>query len=194
MTQKHIFLIVLAGLWGFLNKARVSLQSDLSTWTIMLQREEYDTLRRGRFPPRRQLQMPPLCLSVSHVLRGWTDKSACTKDIKPTNTHLRPHTQKSNTLRHFYLFSLSPWTLSPSAFRTQWRRDGPRMLCQPFSFLDNLITSDRGDAARSLQVQGHSTPDPQLRTGPEQWAHGQQQLMRSDSRSTSPSNYTIIQL
>lgn len=74
--------------------------------------------------------------------------------------HKHTHTHESQTPSDCSI--CSPYPLE-SAPETKRRRDGLRMLFQPFSFLDNLITSDCGDAARSALVQGHSLLGPLLR-------------------------------
>lgn len=93
--------------------------------------------------------MPPPCLPASFM---WF----CTRakqNIKHAKTHAHPRTQK---VKHPSDSSIcSPYPLE-SAPETKRKRDGLRAPFQPFSFLDNLITSDRGDAARSATVQGHS--------------------------------------
>lgn len=129
MTQKHIFLIVLAGLWGFLHKAMTSLQSVHGTQPIRTQKRESDPLRHGSAPMSRWVQMPPPCISASHVLCG------CTLANIKTQTHICTPTQKSNTHRQLYLFSLTPAKCTEDQTKERWT-------AHDFSyFLDNLITS-----------------------------------------------------
>lgn len=117
--------------------------------------------------------MPPPCLSY---VAAQTQVLVHVQNIKLTNTHLHPHTHKSQTPSDSSI--CSPYPLE-SAREIKRGRDGLRMLFQPFSFLDNLITSDRGDAARSALVQGHSLLGPRLEEvrSEEGWgsgkAHGQ---------------------
>lgn len=100
-----------------------------------------------------RFQMPPPCTSASYVLCGCTDTSACTRaNMKHTFAPL--HTKVKHPQTALFVLSI------PLKVHRRRRRDRLRMLFQPFSFLDNLITSDRGDAARSALVQGHSLLGP----------------------------------
>lgn len=114
----------------------------------------------------------------------WLRRHKCLhtcKNIKHTfaPTHTRSQTPSDSSI-------CSPYPLE-SAPKTKRRPDGLRMLFQPLSFLDNLITSGHGDAARSAPVQGHSLLGPRLRTcaqrrGAERRAHGQLGEARSQNQ------------
>lgn len=150
MTQKHIFLIVLAGLWGFLYKAMTSLQSDHRTQPIRTQRRARPSMipsGMGALPCADDSKCHlHVCLQVMFY-GGCSDTSASTgANTSNTQTHICTHAHKSQTPWDSSI--CSPYPLE-SAPKTKLRRDGLRMLFQPFSFHNNLITSDRGDAARS---------------------------------------------
>lgn len=152
MTQKHIFLIVLAGLWGFLHKAMTSLQSDHSARPIRTQRRA-----RLHMIPSGMGALPRAGDSKCHLrvcLRVLCGSVHAQNKTSNTQRHTRTHAHKK--VKHPSDSSIcSPYPLE-SAPETKRKRDGLRAPFQPFSFLDNLITSDRGDAARSAPVQGHS--------------------------------------
>ena len=123
-------------------------------------------------------------------LCGCTDTSACTSN---TQTHICTHAHKSQTPPDSSI--CSPYPLE-SAPKTKRRRDGLRMLFQPFSFLDNLITSGCGDAARSAPVQGRSLLGPWLKG---EGRGRERQATRPVRRDLNPqtksaSDYSIIHL
>ncbi len=78
---------------------------------------EYDPLRHGSSPLSRWFQMPPPC---PPYVAAQTQVLIHVQNIKHTNTHLHPRTQKSNTLRQLYLFSLSPWKCTGDQARARW--------------------------------------------------------------------------
>lgn len=85
----------------------------------------------------------------------WGHKCLYTQKLQ-THKHLH-HPHEGSTPRDISI--CSPFPLQ-NALKTKRRRDELRMLFQPFSSLDDLITPDCGDAARSALVQGHSLLGP----------------------------------
>lgn len=165
MTQKHIFLIVVAGLWGFLHKAMTSLQSDPSARPISSQRRARLSMipsGMGALPWAGNTKCHlHVCLQVMFYEPN-IRKSLCARK-HPAHKHRSTHGPTHTKVKHLQtaLFAL-PIPLKVHQ-RPNESRDGLCMFFQSFSFLDNLITSDRGDAARSPLVQGHSLLGPQLR-------------------------------
>lgn len=133
MTQKHIFLIVLAGLWGFLHKAMTSLQSDHSARPIRTQRRARLHMipsgigalpRAGDSKCHLRVCLRVLCGSVhAQNKTSNTQRHTRTHAHKKSNTpqtalfvlpiplkvHPRPNESEMDCVR---LFNLSPsWTI-----------------------------------------------------------------------------------
>lgn len=95
-----------------------SLQSDHSARPIRTQRKA-----RPSMIPSGTGALPWADDATSmSVLCGCTDTSACTRAKHQTHKHTfaPTHTQKSNTFRQLYLFSLSPWKCTGDQARARW--------------------------------------------------------------------------
>lgn len=83
---------------------------------------EYDPLRHRSSPLSRQLQMPPPCLSATHVLWGLTDTRACMHAnirLKNTQAHICTHTHKSQTPSDSSICSPYPLESAPKTKRKE---------------------------------------------------------------------------
>ncbi len=137
-------------------------------------------------------------MSVGESCFIWLHRRECLYMCKKHQTHkhaFAPTYTESQTPSDSSI--CSPYPLE-SAPETKRRRDRLRVLSQPFSLLDNLITSDRGDAARSAPVQGHSPLGPRLRRCAQRRG-GEQRAPRPVRRDLipeprAPSDYSIIHL
>lgn len=125
MTQKHIILIVLLGLWGFLHNAMTSFDQTAVRGSSALQRGEDNPHKQRNSPLRESLQT--LTQLVFLVL-----------------LHLP---QKNSNIRAHIALPVPPRLLeSASSTSKRWHR---RHALFFLTFLYNLITSGCSDAAMS---------------------------------------------
>lgn len=152
MTQKHIILIVQAGLWGFLYKAMTSLQS--------VHGPSGPKERRAPFPSDVDV-FPRANESEEAATVGAVGSGGVVVAMKVVGLYVH------RNIKHVCTTHTHPVRMYPleSAREVRWTLYVCACVCVFLFFFflpHNLITSDCGDAARSGLVQGHAPLSPRL--------------------------------